>query len=348
MNTPTTANLGNVMTPDLAWVAKLKEEALEPALPIVDPHHHLWQRAGDDYMFHDLLADTQTGHNIVGTVFVDCHSMYRKEGPAEMRCLGETEFANGVAAMSASGIYGTLRACAGIVSHVDLRLGSKAGAVFDAQIAAGNGRFKGIRHQTGWDADPGIRNSRTDPTPELTRDKTWREGFKELAKRGLTFDAWLYHPQLGEIAELASAFPDTSIILNHVGGPLGYASYASRHDEVRAQWRKVMAELARRPNICVKVGGLGMAMGWFDFYQRPAPPSSQMLADAFKPWVETCIELFGVERCMFESNFPVDKITSGYGVLWNAFKRLAAKASAAEKTALFSGTAARVYKLALP
>ncbi|MFI5002915.1 MAG: amidohydrolase family protein [Reyranellales bacterium] len=346
MTTQTTPALGNVIAPNPAWVAKLTEPALEPALPIVDPHHHLWQRTGNDYMFHDLLADTQTGHNIVGTVFVDCHSMYRKDGPAELRCVGETEFANGVAAMSASGIYGNLRACAGIVSHVDLRLGAKAGAVFDAQIAAGNGRFKGIRYQTGWDADPGIRNSRTDPTPRLTTDKTWREGFKELAKRDLTFDAWLYHPQLGEIADLADAFPGTSIVLDHVGGPLGYASYASRHDEVRATWKKSMAELARRPNISVKMGGLGMAMGWFDFYRRPAPPSSQMLADAFRPWVETCIELFGANRCMFESNFPVDKITSGYGVLWNAFKRLAAKASAAEKTALFSGTASRVYKLA--
>ncbi len=338
-------SLGNVMTPDLEWVAKVSEPALEPELPIVDPHHHLWQRAGNDYMFHDLLADTQTGHNIVATVFVDCHSMYRKEGPAELRCTGETEFANGVAAMSASGIYGNLRACAGIVSHVDLRLGAKAGPVFDAQIAAGNGRFKGIRHQTGWDADPGIRNSRTDPTPELTRDKTWREGFKELARRNLTFDAWLYHPQLGEIAELADAFPDTSIILDHVGGPLGYAGYADRHDEVRAAWKKSMAELAKRQNIVVKVGGLGMAMGWFDFYQRPTPPGSPELAEAFKPWVETCIELFGVNRCMYESNFPVDKITSGYGVLWNAFKRISAKASASEKTALFSGTASRVYRL---
>jgi len=338
-------NLGNVIAPDPTWVAKVSEPALEPDLPIVDPHHHLWQRAGNDYMFHDLLADTRTGHNIVATVFVDCHSMYRKEGAAELRCIGETEFANGVAAMSASGIYGDLRACRGIVSHVDLRLGAKAGAVFDAQIAAGNGRFKGIRHQTGWDSDPGIRNSRTDPTPELTRDKTFREGFRELAGRDLTFDAWLYHPQLGEIADLADAFPNTSIILDHCGGVLGYAGYAGRHDEVRAAWRKSMAELAKRQNITVKVGGLGMAMGWFDFYQRPSPPSSQELADAFRPWVETCIELFGVNRCMYESNFPVDKITSGYGVLWNAFKRISAKASADEKTALFSGTASRVYKL---
>ena len=299
-----TPTLGNVIAPDLDWVAKTTEAALEPDLPIVDPHHHLWQRAGNDYMFHDLLADTQTGHNIVGTVFVDCHSMYRKEGPAELRCTGETEFANGVAAMSASGIYGNLRACQGIVSHVDLRLGAKAGAVFDAQIAAGNGRFKGIRYQTGWDADPGIRNSRTDPTPELTRDKTWREGFKELAKRDLTFDAWLYHPQIAEIGELADAFPNTPIILDHVGGPLGYAGYAGRHDEVRATWKKTMAELAKRQNITVKVGGLGMAMGWFDFYQRPKPPGSQELADAFRPWVETCIELFGAEPLHVREQLP--------------------------------------------
>jgi L-fuconolactonase len=344
MNKPAPA-MGNVMAVDDEWVGKVTEEALEPELPIVDPHHHLWQRAGNDYMFHDLLADTQSGHNVVATVFVDCHSMYRKEGPAELRCVGETEFANGVAAMSASGIYGNLRACAAIVSHADLRLGATAGKVLDAQIAAGNGRFIGIRYQTGLDEDPGIRPTRTNPTPGLMADRTWREGFAELARRNLTFDAWLYHPQLAELGDLAAAFPDTPIILDHVGGPLGYASYARRHDEVFATWKKSMAELARRRNVFVKVGGLGMAMGWFDFYQRPSPPGSQELADAYRPWVESCIEIFGAERCMFESNFPVDKVTSGYGVLWNAFKRLAAGASASEKTALFSGTAEKVYRL---
>lgn len=344
MNKPAPA-MGNVMAVDNEWVAKVTEEALEPGLPIVDPHHHLWQRAGNDYMFHDLLADTRTGHNIVATVFVDCHSMYRKEGPAELRCVGETEFANGVAAMSASGIYGDLRACAAIVSHADLRLGSAAGKVLDAQMAAGNGRFIGIRYQTGLDKDPGIRPTRTNPTPGLMADRTWREGFAELARRDLTFDAWLYHPQLAEVGDLAAAFPDTPIVLDHVGGPLGYASYATRHEEVFATWKRSMAELARRPNVFVKVGGLGMAMGWFDFYERPSPPGSQELADAYRPWVETCIEIFGAERCMFESNFPVDKITSGYGVLWNAFKRLTIGASASEKAALFAGTARKVYRL---
>ena len=340
--------LGNSLAPpNPAWLAKVNEPALEPDLPIVDPHHHLWERGDMIYMYRDLLEDLQAGHNIVSTVFIDCRSMYRKEGPTEMRPLGETEFVNGVAAMFASGSYGAPRACAGIVSYADLRLGAKAREVLEAQIAAGNGRFRGIRYATGWDKHEEIRRTHTNPPQGLMADKAWREGFAQLGKLGLTFDAWLYHPQLGELADLAGTFPDTAIILDHVGGPLGYGPYSSRHKEEFAAWKASMAGLSRHANVTVKVGGLGMPMGWFDFYDRPAPPTSQMLADAFKPWVETCIELFGAERCMFESNFPVDKITSSYSVLWNAFKRLAAKASAAEKKALFSGTAARVYKLAL-
>jgi len=342
------SRLGNSLAPpDPEWLAKVSEPALEPDLPIVDPHHHLWERGDMIYMYRDLLADLQAGHNVVATVFVDCRSMYRKQGPTEMRPIGETEFVNGVAAMFASGSYGSPRACAGIVSYADLRLGARARQVLEAQMAAGNGRFRGIRYATGWDSHEEIRRTHTNPPQGLMADKTWREGFAQLGELGLTFDAWLYPPQLGELADLAGAFPDTAIVLDHVGGPLGYGPYASRHEEEFAAWKASMAKLAKRPNVAVKVGGLGMPMGWFDFYDRPSPPSSQMLADAFRPWVDTCIELFGAERCMFESNFPVDKVTSSYGVLWNAFKRLAAKASAAEKTALFSGTAARVYKLAL-
>ena len=340
--------LGNsLMPPDPEWLAKVSEPALEPDLPIVDPHHHLWERGDMIYMYRDLLEDLRAGHNVVATVFVDCRSMYRKEGPQEMRPIGETEFVNGVAAMFASGSYGAPRACAGIVSYADLRLGNRAREVLEAQMAAGNGRFRGIRYATGWDSHEAIRRTHANPPQGLMADRTWREGFAQLGKLGLTFDAWLYHPQLGELADLAGAFPDTAIVLDHVGGPLGYGPYASRHAEEFAAWKAAMAGLAKRPNVAVKVGGLGMPMGWFDFYDRPSPPTSQMLADAFRPWVDTCIELFGAERCMFESNFPVDKVTSSYAVLWNAFKRLAATASAAEKTALFSGTAARVYKLAL-
>ena len=300
--------LGNsLMPPDPEWLAKVSEPALEPDLPIVDPHHHLWERGDMIYMYRDLLEDLRAGHNVVATVFVDCRSMYRKEGPQEMRPIGETEFVNGVAAMFASGSYGAPRACAGIVSYADLRLGNRAREVLEAQMAAGNGRFRGIRYATGWDSHEAIRRTHTNPPQGLMADRTWREGFAQL----------------------------------------GYGPYASRHAEEFAAWKAAMAGLAKRPNVAVKVGGLGMPMGWFDFYDRPSPPTSQMLADAFRPWVDTCIELFGAERCMFESNFPVDKVTSSYAVLWNAFKRLAATASAAEKTALFSGTAARVYKLAL-
>jgi len=339
--------LGNSLAPpNPAWLAKVTEEALEPALPIVDPHHHLWERGDMVYMYRDLQADCQAGHNIVSTVFIDCRSMYRKQGPQEMRPIGETEFVNGVAAMYASGAFGSTRACEGIVSYADLRLGARAREVLEAQVRAGNGRFRGIRYATGWDRHEEIRRTHTNPPQGLMADKTWREGFAQLGKLGLTFDAWLYHPQLGELGDLAGAFPDVSIILDHVGGPLGYGPYASRHKEEFAAWKKSMGELARRPNVSVKVGGLGMPMGWFDFYARPAPPTSQMMADAFRPWVETCIELFGASRCMFESNFPVDKVTSSYVVLWNAFKRIVAKASAADKAALFAGTAARVYKLA--
>lgn len=340
--------LGNSLAPpNPAWLARVSEPALEPDLPIVDPHHHLWERGDMIYMYRDLLEDLRAGHNIVATVYIDCRSMYRKDGPAEMRPVGETEFVNGVAAMFASGGYGPTRACAGIVSYADLRLGARVREVLEAQIAAGNGRFRGIRYATGWDRHEEIRRTHTNPPQGLMADTTWREGFAQLGALGLTFDAWLYHPQLGELGNLAAAFPETAIILDHVGGPLGYGPYASRHEEEFEAWRRSMAELARRPNVTVKVGGLGMPMGWFDFYARPAPPTSEMLASAFKPWVETCIELFGAERCMFESNFPVDKVTSSYAVLWNAFKRLAANASSTEKRALFSGTAARVYKLAL-
>jgi len=350
MNTPAPPKLGNVIDVDPAWVAKVTEAALEPELPIVDPHHHLWQRAGNDYMFHDLLADTRTGHKRrrhgVRRLPFDV-SQGRPTGAALRRRdrIRQTAWRR----CAPSGLYGDLRACAAIVSHVDLRLGAKAGAAFDAQIAAGNGRFIGIRYQTGLDKDP--RNPpdphQPDARPDGRQDLAGKV-FRELDKRGLAFDSWTYHPQLAEVGDLAAAFPNTQIVLDHVGGPLGYASYASRHDEVFATWKKSMAELARRPNITVKVGRARHGDGLVRFL--PAAVAAQ-LADAGRRLQALGRDLHRavsapIAAC-FESNFPVDKITSGYGVLWNAFKRLSAKASAAEKTALFSGTAARVYKLDL-
>lgn len=347
MNQPTRSpTLGSVIPPSRAWLAtQAPEEILEADRPIIDPHHHLWDREQHRYLLDELLADTGSGHRVDATVFIDCMAFYRQDGPAALRPVGETEFANGVAAMAASGGYGPTRACAGIVSFADLLLGAAVQPVLEAQVAAGNGRFRGIRHAGGWDASDAIRNSHTNPPQGLYGLSAFREGFARLAPMGLSFEAWQFHPQLPDVVALARQFPDTSIILNHVGGPLGIGPYAGRTEESFAFWKRHLLELADCPNVTVKLGGLGMRIGVFDFHLRAAPPTSQQLADAWRPWIDTCIEAFGSHRCMFESNFPVDQITTGYAVLWNAFKRLAKGASETEKTALFSGTAKKVYRL---
>ena len=329
------------------WLARRTETILEPALPIVDPHHHLWERPGWRYMLDDLLADTNSGHNIVGTVFVQCRSMHRAGGPEEFRPVGETEFVNGVAAMSASGGYGATKVCAGIVGHTDLRLGNHAAAVLEAHVRAGGGRFRGIRHITAYDPDPTLMNPAYSPPPGLMADAAFQQGFACLAPLNLTFDAWLYHPQIADVAALARAFPDTGICLNHIGGPLAIGTYAGKRDEITAGWKTSIQDLARCPNVVVKLGGMAMRINGWDFHEKSDPPSSETLAAAWKPYVETCIEAFGADRCMFESNFPVDKGSYGYQAFWNACKILAKGASAAEKTALFSGTATRFYRLDL-
>jgi len=331
---------------DPAWWAQRKEEILEPALEIIDPHHHLWDRNGHRYLLDQLLADTGSGHNITQSVFIECGEMYRADGPPEMKPVGEIEFVNGTAAMSANGRYGKSRLCAGIVGHADLRLGDGVARVLEAQIAAGDGRFRGIRHSVVWDASEVFSRGRTNSPKGQMADATWRAGFARLAPLNLTFEAWLYHPQLMELAELARAFPQTTIILNHVGGPLGIGPYASKKEETFAQWKAGIAELGKCQNVVVKLGGLGMLFGMFDFHTRETPPSSEDLARAYKPYIDTCISACGPDRGMFESNFPPDGVSSSYAVLWNAFKRLAANFSAEEKAKLFSGTAKRVYRLA--
>ncbi len=329
------------------WLARRTETVLEPGLPIVDPHHHLWERPGWNYRLDDLLADTNSGHNIVGTVFVQCRSMHRATGPEPMRPVGETEFVNGVAAMSASGGYGAAKICAGIVGHADLRLGSSVSAVLEAHIRAGGDRFRGIRHITAYDADPALMNPAYSPPPHLMADKSFREGFSALAPLNLTFDAWLYHPQIPDVAALARAFPGTGICLNHIGGPLAIGAYAGRREEIFATWSNAIRDLATCPNVVVKLGGMAMRINGWDFHEKAEPPSSETLAAAWKPYVDVCIAAFGANRCMFESNFPVDKGSYGYQAFWNACKIMAKGASATEKTDLFSGTATRFYRLDL-
>jgi L-fuconolactonase len=275
---------------------------------------------------------------------VECMSMYRAAGPEALRPVGETEFVNGVAAMSASGRYGPTRAAAGIVSFADLTLGDRVGAVLDAHIAA-SPRFRGIRHAAGWDASDQVRNSHTKPPPGFLGDARFREAFRELGRRGLSFDAWLYHPQIPELTSLAQAFPDTTIVLDHFGGPLGIGPYQHRREEIFTYWKGAIAELARCPNVVAKLGGLVMPLNGFGFHRRERPATSSELVEATRDWYLHAIDCFGPSRCMFESNFPVDKASCSYHILWNAFKRLAARFGAGDKAALFHDTAVRVYRL---
>ncbi len=340
------------------------EDILEPALPIIDPHHHLWDRRAlipllpppqhpfeqiirrvPRYLLDELLADTGSGHNVRATVYLECGSYYRADGPTAMKPVGETEFVNGIAAMSASGTHGETRACAAIVGHADMLLGDAVTPVLEAHIAAGGGRFRGIRHSASWDADPGVLGPLARMPEGLYRTAAFRAGFARLAPLGLSFDAWMLEPQLPDLVDLARAFPDTQIILDHVGTPLGIASYAGRREERFAPWRDSIQSLAGCPNVSVKLGGLAMPFPGFPSLLADPPASSAHLADESRPYIETCIAAFAADRCMFESNFPVDILSCSYATLWNAFKLAAAGHSASEKAALFAGTAARVYRI---
>ena len=343
-NAPATKS-GLYADPREDWLALRKEEILDPARPIVDPHHHLWDRGGQRYLIEELAADIGSGHNVIATVYVEARSMYRAGGPEALRPLGEVEFANGAAAMSASGGYGSAAICAGIVGHANLLLGEAARPVLEAEIAAGNGRFRGIRHSSAWDADAEVAGMYALRPKGLLLDPIFREGFACLAPLGLSFDAWLFHPQIGELADLARAFPDTGIVLDHCGGPIGVGSYANRREEIFANWKASIQDIAKCPNVMVKLGGLAMRLLGYDFDRRPKPPSSEDAAAAWGAYIETCIEAFSAERCMFESNFPPDKGQCSYQVIFNAFKRIAAQYSEAEKTALFTGTATEFYRL---
>ena len=325
-----------------AWLSRHREEILEPALPIVDAHHHLWDRGGG-YFLDELLTDTGSGHNVVATVFVQCGYGYRTTGPEALKPVGETEFVAGIAREAERRKLKT-RACAGIVGAADLALGDKVAEVLDAHIEAGGGRFRGIRHITARHEEFDASLLPRPPARQMA-DPMFRKGFSRLAAMKLTFDAWLYHTQIAELTDLARAFPQAAIVLDHFGAPLGVGPHRGKRDEVFAAWLADVKELAKCPNVHVKLGGFGMAIMGFDFHKEALPPSSEKLASSWRPYVESCVELFGAARCMYESNFPVDKAMFSYPVLWNAFKRIASGLSATEKSALFHDTAASFYRL---
>lgn len=318
------------------------EAALEPELPICDAHHHLWERAAERYLLADLLRDIESGHNIIATVAIECRAMYRKHGAEKLKPLGETEFLTSVANQAvADSRIGTAIASA-IVGFADLALGDNVAAVLEGHMAAAPDRFRGARHSTTWDGSGTLRN---EAPRGLMSEGSFRRGFACLSRYKLSFDAWLYHPQLAELAELASAFPDVNIVLNHTGAPLGIGPYAGKRREVFNAWREGILSVAACPNVAVKLGGLGSERSGFDWHERAIQQSSTELAAAIGPYIEVCIEAFGPGRCMFESNFPVEKRANSYVVIWNAFKRITANYSHSERAFLFHGTGRRFYRL---
>jgi len=335
------ANTGQ-SSPDDAWLATLNEEVLEPELPIIDPHHHLWVRNGYTYLMPELASDLGSGHNIVATVYAECHSMYRADGPEEQRSLGETEFVRGQAAMSASGSFGATRACDVMFGNVDLTQGAAVESLLEQHLEASGGGFRGVRLSSGWHADPQISN--VGDRAGLLVDSTVNEAISVVDRMGLSLDCWLYHTQLDEVAQLADAHPELPIILNHVGSPILGGPYRGKNDEVFAEWHAAILRVSERQNVYVKLGAMPIRMPSYEG-DRTLPPSSEEVATAWRPWMETCISAFGPARSMYESNFPVQKRWCSYQVCWNAFKRISAGSSASEKADLFVGAAARAYRM---
>ena len=329
------------------WLALTPEPTLEPEIPICDSHHHFWDFRQERvpyqrYLLHELAADINSGHNVRSTVFLEARSMYRPDGPEELRPVGEVEFVQGLAAASASGLYGPGRAAATIIGHANLNLVAGVDRVLDALQAASPNRFRGIRHSVGWDPHPEVENRGTEH--QLASDN-FRAGARVLAGRGLVLENTLFFPQLPELAEFARAVPDLTIISNHIGGLMRVGPYANRDDEVLASWRSGIATVAQCPNVIIKLGGVGQPRYGFDWHTREAPIGSEELAESLSPLMTYCIDQFGPDRCMFESNFPPDKVSYSYNVMYNAFKRLSKGYSPAERAAMFHDTAVRVYRI---
>ena len=325
------------------WLALRREEAVDPHRQIVDAHHHLWDRGGSTYLAPQLLEDLTATHNVVKTVFVECLANYDEKREQHMQPVGETAF---VASEADAADHAGGPAIAGIVAHADLMLGGAVAEVLAAHDAAGGGRFRGVRHATAWDSSDQVLNGHCRPFEQMMGTGEFRAGARKLAQMGFSFDAWLYHPQLGEVAALAAAVPELTIVLDHLGAPLGIGPYRHDRERVRADWKASMRLVSANPNVVLKLGGIGMdiffGLGWAAL---DAPPGSEQVAEHWGRDVRFCIDLFGPDRCMFESNFPVDRQALTYAVVWNAFQIMAADYSDDEQDDLFSGTATRTYRL---
>ncbi len=323
------------------WLDQVKEDIIDPERPIIDPHHHLWNdKEGSDYEIDKLWADTSSGHNILGTVFIECSTNYRKDGPKALRPIGETEY---VAAAEKLG--GSQTPILGIVGHANLKLGTAVVEVLDAHRDAANGLLRGIRHSVAYYPDPPAVDRYTGRIRHLLMDSDFRDGFAQLAPAGLTFDAWLTHEQIPELTDIARAFPETTIIFDHFGGPMGIGPYAGRQAELFPQWKLDVAELATCNNVVAKLGGLAMPINGWGWDERELPATSDEVVAAHESYYLHSIDCFGPERCMFESNFPVDKLSVSYAVLWNALKKIANRYNEQEQNAMFKTTAEHIYRL---
>ncbi len=332
----------NELSEQQRWLQLHREEIIDPGRPIVDPHHHLWRQSSlDPYLLEDFRADTGSGHNICNTVFIECGAQYRSDGPKHLRSVGETEFVAEIAAQTELDDGATIAA---IVAHADLRRDDLA-ETLDAHREAAGGRFRGIRHSLAWapaDLELMIRGRGVEG---LFADDSFRRGLKLLGREGLTYDSWHYHFQNEEFLAVARSAPETVMILDHFGTPLGVGPYASQREEIFKQWRLGIADIAKCENVVAKLGGMAMPDNGFGWMGRDIPPSSDEFVAAQARYYHHMIDCFGPERCMFESNFPVDKLSISYPVLWNGLKKIAARYSEAEQDDMFYKTAARVYSL---
>jgi len=324
------------------WLDLTAEEALEPALPVCDPHHHFWHYPSSRYLVDEFLRDISGGHRVLETVFVECLQFYDEDAPAQLQPVGETTAVERM--VSDPSAQHETAIAAGIVGFADLTLGDDVRPVLEKHLQV-SPRFRGIRYATAWHADTKIHNAHTRPPEKLMSDLAFRKGLQHVAELGLSFDAWLYHTQLAELTDLAHAYPGLDIALNHMAGPLGVGPYADQREQEFDNWKRALEKLSHCENVSVKLGGRAMKVSGFGWHKNERPPGSEELAAAMAPYFETCIELFGPSRCMFESNFPVDKASCSYTVLWNAFKRIASTYSESESHLLLHDTAAKFYRL---
>tara|TARA_B100001142_G_scaffold213228_1_gene211339 strand:+ start:1885 stop:2913 length:1029 start_codon:yes stop_codon:yes gene_type:complete len=328
------------------WLAQVKEEIINPELPIIDPHHHLWN--GDNqlassfpYLIDNLSEDTNSGHNIVGTIFMECAQGYYHEGEDKYKPIGETEYVMKV--IKDSKKTSNSANIIGIISFADLMLGSEVKDVLNQHILIGEGLFKGIRHAAGWDQSNEIHNSHSNPIKNIYYDPSFRKGAEELIKLNLTFDAWHYHNQISDLSIFAKDYPELTIIHDHFGGPLGVGPYQGKKQEIFKKWKDDISQLSENKNVHSKLGGLAMPVNGWNFHKQDKPATSDQIIEMHYDYYLHAIECFGVDRCMFESNFPVDRRSISYHVLWNAFKKMVSNYSNEDKNKLFFQNAKDIY-----